>query len=106
MSPVLQMKYDSTGSFHWTPSKSLSEVRTRDTCTVSSCNVARVQVMITRQEANVTMFAGHVVIAVFAEDESNTIGLRTLVMPLRASNIAYNDLRHVIIVANLKFMER
>ena len=74
--------------------------------TVSSCNVARVQVMITRQEANVTMFAGHVVIAVFAEDESNTIGLRTLVMPLRASNIAYNDLRHVIIVANLKFMER
>ena len=27
MSPVLQMKYDSTGSFHWTPSKSLSEVR-------------------------------------------------------------------------------
>ena len=52
------------------------------------------------------MFAGHVVIAVFAEDESNTIGLRTLVMPLRASNIAYNDLRHVIIVANLKFMER
>ena len=27
MSSVLQMKYDSTGSFHWTPSKSLSEVR-------------------------------------------------------------------------------
>ena len=76
------MKFDSTGSFHWCPSKSLDEV------------------MITRQEANVTMFAGHVVIAVFTEEESNPVGLRTLVMPLRASNIAYNDLRHVIIVAN------
>ena len=68
--------------------------------------MARVQVMITRQEANVTMFAGHVVIAVFAEDESNTIGLRTLVMPLRASNIAYNDLRHIIILANMEFMKK
>ena len=53
------MKYDSTGSFHWCPSKTLDEV------------------MITRQEANVTMFAGHVVIAVFTEEESNTIGLRS-----------------------------
>ena len=32
--------------------------------------------------------------------------LRTLVMPLRASNIAYNDLRHVILVANKTFMEK
>ena len=39
------MKYDSTGYFHWCPSKSLSEC------------------ILTRQEANVTMFAGHVVVA-------------------------------------------
>ena len=83
-----KMKYDSTGSFHWVPSKHMSDV------------------ILTRQEANVTMFAGHVVIAVFAEENSNPLGLRTLIMPLRASNIPYNDLRHVIIVANLSFMKR
>ena len=83
-----KMKYDSTGSFHWVPSKQMSDV------------------ILTRQEANVTMFAGHVVIAVFAEENSNPLGLRTLIMPLRASNIPYNDLRHVIIVANLSFMKR
>ena len=60
--------------------------------------------MLSRQEANVTMFAGHVVIAVFAEGDSNPLGLRNLVMPLRASNISYNDLRHIIIVANIDFM--
>ena len=83
-----KMKYDSTGSFHWVPSKHMSDV------------------ILTRQEANVTMFAGHVVIAVFAEENSNPLGLRTFIMPLRASNIPYNDLRHVIIVANLSFMKR
>ena len=83
-----KMKYDSTGSFHWVPSKHMSDV------------------ILTRQEANVTMFAGHVVIAVFAEENSNPLGLRTLIMPLRASNIPYNDLRHVIIVASLSFMKR
>ena len=40
-----QMKYDSTGYFHWCPSKSMAEC------------------ILTRQEANVTMFAGHVVVA-------------------------------------------
>ena len=83
-----KMKFDSTGSFHWVPSKQMSDV------------------ILTRQEANVTMFAGHVVIAVFADDDSNPLGLRTMIMPLRASNIPYNDLRHVIIVANLSFIKR
>ena len=82
------MKYDSTGYFHWCPSKSLS-----------GC-------ILTRQEANVTMFAGHVVVAVFASNDSNPLGLRTLVMPLRASNIAYNDLRHIIILANMEFIKK
>ena len=40
-----KMKYDSTGYFHWCPSKSMGEC------------------ILTRQEANVTMFAGHVVVA-------------------------------------------
>ena len=36
-----------------------------------------------RQEATVTMFAGHIVIGIFADDDSPLLGLRNLVMPLR-----------------------
>ena len=41
------------------------------------------QVMLHRQEATVTMFAGHIVIGIFADDDSPLLGLRNLVMPLR-----------------------
>ena len=36
-----------------------------------------------RQEATVTIFAGHIVIGIFADDSSPLIGLRNLLMPLR-----------------------
>ena len=82
------MKYDSTGMFHWTPARPIEDC------------------IMDRNQAAMTVLNGHVVVCLFADLESSMIGLRNLVMPLRASNIAYNDLRHVIIVANLKFMER
>ncbi len=47
----------------------------------------------------------HVIVAVFAEDDSPLIGLRNLVMPLRASNIHYNDLLHVVIVGNAEYLK-
>ena len=31
---------------------------------------------------------------------------RNLLMPLRASNLSYNDLRHVVILGNLEFLRR
>ena len=43
--------------------------------------------------------------AVFADDDSPLIGLRNLVMPIRASNIAYNELLHVVIVGNLEYLK-
>ena len=71
-----------------------------------------------RQEATVTMFAGHIIVAIFAESTDPVLGLRNLVMPLRskvereeeiprsprASNIPYGDLRHIIIVGNMDFI--
>ena len=64
------------------------------------------QCLICRQDAALTMFAGHVVVAVFAEPDSPLLGLRNLVMPLRASNIPYTDLRHVIILGNKEWLSR
>ena len=47
----------------------------------------------------------HIIVAVFADDDSPLIGLRNLVMPIRASNIAYNELLHVVIVGNLEYLK-
>jgi potassium large conductance calcium-activated channel subfamily M alpha protein 1 len=44
-------------------------------------------------------------VAVFAEEDSPLIGLRNLVMPIRASNIHYNDLLHVVIVGNGDYLK-
>jgi len=83
-----KMTFDSTGCFHWCSSRAVEE------CTM------------TRQEATVTMFSGHIIVAIFAEPDSPLLGLRNLMMPLRASNINYNDLRHIIILGNERFISR
>ena len=80
------MKHDSTGNFHWCPARDLHSA------------------LLTRQEAAKAGFSGHIVLAIFAEEDSTGLGLRNLVMPLRASNIPYNDLRHVVILGNHSFL--
>jgi hypothetical protein len=47
----------------------------------------------------------HIIVAVFADEDSPLIGLRNLVMPIRASNIAYNELLHVVIVGNVDYLK-
>ena len=53
----------------------------------------------------VLYFQDHIIVAVFADDYSPLIGLRNLVMPIRASNIAYNELLHVVIVGNVDYLK-
>jgi len=83
-----KMTYDATGCFHWCPSRNFDEC------------------VMTRQEATVTMLSGHVIVAIFADEDSPLLGLRNLLMPLRASNLSYNDLKHVVILGNLVFLKR
>lgn len=52
------------------------------------------------------MLCNHVVVCLFADANSPLIGLRNLVMPLRASNFHYQDLKHVVIVGNIEYLER
>ena len=58
-----------------------------------------------RQDAAMTILQDHVIVAVFADDDSPLIGLRNLVMPIRASNIHYKDLIHVVIVGNVDYLK-
>ena len=49
---------------------------------------------------------GHVVVCLFADPDSPLIGLRNLVMPLRASNFHYHELKHVVIVGSVEYLRR
>jgi len=83
-----QMKYDSTGMYHWCPSRNINDC------------------LMERQDAAMTILQDHVIVAVFAETDSPLIGLRNLVMPIRASNIHYKDLIHVVIVGNVDYLKK
>ena len=59
-----------------------------------------------RKQAAMTVLNGHVVVCLFADPESPLIGLRNLVMPLRASNFHYHELKHVVIVGSVEYIKR
>ncbi|PAV63369.1 hypothetical protein WR25_16164 [Diploscapter pachys] len=88
------MKYDSTGMFHWCPARNLEDC------------------VLERHQAAMTVLNGHVVVCLFADKDSPLIGLRNFIMPLRfksaftminrrtnyrASNFHYHELKHVVI---------
>ncbi|KAJ3607665.1 hypothetical protein NHX12_024716 [Muraenolepis orangiensis] len=81
-------KYDSTGMFHWCPSKEIEKV------------------ILTRSEAAMTVLSGHVVVCIFGDAKSALVGLRNLVMPLRASNFHYHELKHIVFVGSLEYLKR
>ena len=103
-----EMKYDSTGMFHWCPARPIEEC------------------ILDRNQAAMTVLNGHVVVCLFADPDSPLIGLRNLVMPLRsvsidvqnmckndnyfecfrASNFHYHELKHVVIVGNVEYLRR
>merc|ERR1740131_651705 len=83
-----EMKYDSTGMFHWCPARSIEDC------------------ILDRNQAAMTVLNGHVVVCLFADPDSPLIGLRNLVMPLRASNFHYHELKHVVIVGSVDYIRR
>ena len=108
------MKYDSTGMFHWTPSRPIEDcilvgrkllifytIKLKEGygCCYKNC----VQ---DRNQAAMTVLNGHVVVCLFADPDSPLIGLRNLVMPLRASNFHYHELKHVVLVGNVDYIKR
>ena len=105
-----EMKYDSTGMFHWSPARPIDE-----------CILVRLIFLLEirakmiyfcfeffkdRNQAAMTVLNGHVVVCLFADPDSPLIGLRNLVMPLRASNFHYHELKHVVIVGSVDYIRR
>ena len=51
-------------------------------------------------------YSNHVVVCLFADAHSPLIGLRNLVMPLRASNFLLSELKHVVIVGDKEYIAK
>jgi hypothetical protein len=51
-------------------------------------------------------FANHVIVCVFAEPNSPLIGLRNFVLPLRASNYHYNELKRIVFIGSKEFLQK
>ena len=100
-----EMKYDSTGMFHWTPSRSLEECILVSTI-INVRDGSKLFILQDRNQAAMTVLNGHVVVCLFADPDSPLIGLRNLVMPLRASNFHFHELKHVVIVGSIEYIKR
>lgn len=53
-----------------------------------------------------TVLSGHVVVCIFGDAKSALVGLRNLVMPLRASNFHYHELKPIVFVGSLEYLKR
>ncbi|XP_050390597.1 calcium-activated potassium channel slowpoke isoform X2 [Patella vulgata] len=83
-----QRRFDSTGMFHWCPDRQLESV------------------VMDRNKAAMSGLHNHIIVCLFADAGSPLIGIRNLVMPLRASNFHYEELKHVFIVGHLDYIKR
>ncbi|XP_041486016.1 calcium-activated potassium channel subunit alpha-1-like [Lytechinus variegatus] len=82
------VEFDCTGMFHWSPDKSVEEA------------------MINRTQAHKVALTSHVVACLFGDRCSPIIGLRNFVMPLRASNFHYEELKTIVLLGNLDYIKR
>ena len=48
----------------------------------------------------------HIVACIFSEEDSPLIGLGSFIMPLRASNFHYSELKYVILLGNMEYIKR
>lgn len=79
-------RFDSTGMFHCTEEQSFND------CLIDG--------------SKKHSFVGHVIVCVFAEPNSPLIGLRNFVLPLRASNYHYEELKRIIFIGNKEYLHK
>eukprot|EP00794_Sanderia_malayensis_P012086 gene12086-13331_t len=81
-------KFDATGTFFWCEPRGFSAVR------------------MTRAEAAQKQFKNHVLVLLLNQRYSPSIGLRGLVLPLRASNLHANEMKKIVILGDGDYLLR
>ena len=56
------------------------------------------------RERTSSTLRGHIVVCIFGDGKSPLLGLRNFVMPLRASNFHYHELKQIILLGDLEFI--
>ncbi|XP_015274087.1 PREDICTED: potassium channel subfamily U member 1-like [Gekko japonicus] len=79
---------DSTGMFHWCEAVPLEKA------------------LMMRKKKLSHVLHNHIVVCVFGDASSSLIGLRNFVMPLRASNFTFNELKDIVFVGSLEYLQR
>ncbi|XP_029205879.2 calcium-activated potassium channel slowpoke-like isoform X3 [Acropora millepora] len=80
--------FDISGTFYWCEPKRFDDQ------------------LLTRVEAMNIIFSHHILICVFNDKDSPSIGLRPLVIPLRASNLLQTELKKIVFVGNKDYMQK
>nr|XP_044616550.1 potassium channel subfamily U member 1 isoform X4 [Equus asinus] len=79
---------DSTGMFHWCKATALENV------------------ILKRSDKSKHEFQNHVVACIFGDAHSTLMGLRNFVMPLRASNYTRQELKDIVFIGSLDYLQR
>ncbi|XP_005398530.1 PREDICTED: potassium channel subfamily U member 1 [Chinchilla lanigera] len=79
---------DSSGMFHWCKTTPLDKV------------------ILKRTDKPKHTFQNHIVACVFGDAHSALIGLRNFVMPLRASNYTQKELKDIVFIGSLEYLQR
>uniref|UniRef100_A0A2K6FKY4 Potassium channel subfamily U member 1 n=1 Tax=Propithecus coquereli TaxID=379532 RepID=A0A2K6FKY4_PROCO len=79
---------DSSGMFHWCKSTPLDKV------------------VLKRSDKSTHEFRNHIVACVFGDAHSTLLGLRNFVMPLRASNYTRQELKDIVFIGSLDYLQR
>lgn len=79
-------KFDSTGMFHWVREQGIE------------ANTIRPN--------KKHMFSNHVIVCIFADPNSPVLGLRNFVLPLRASNYHYDELKPIVFIGDGNFLSK
>ncbi|KFQ86317.1 Calcium-activated potassium channel subunit alpha-1, partial [Phoenicopterus ruber ruber] len=79
---------DSTGMFHWCDAVPLQEA-------LLSC-----------KDQAAPNLQDHILVCVFGDASSPLIGLQDFVMPLRASNFIYHELKDIVFLGSLEYLRR
>ena len=88
-----KLMLDTTGAFHWCPNQTLER------CTLDGEQVERKLttlplVNLIHDQVSKKNFRNHVIVGVIADKDSSVLGLKNLIMPLRASNIRLETESH------------
>jgi potassium large conductance calcium-activated channel subfamily M alpha protein 1 len=78
-------RFDSTGMFH------LGEEQDFNDCILDTSDTTK-------------KYTSHVIACIFAEPNSPLIGLRNFILPLRASNYFFDELKEIILIGNKDFL--